>query len=111
MEPTECMIHIDFAENYVAKISREIQSMHFGASQNQITLHTGFFKTGTMESIQSFCGVSNSLQHDPASVCVFFNPVLVYIRESFPDVTTQHFVSDGPTTQYKQKGNFYLLST
>jgi len=111
MEHTECMIHIDFAENYVSKMSREIQTMHFGASLNQITLHTGFFKTGTMEIIQSFCGVSDSLQHDPSSIWAFLNPILKHIRDAFPTVTTIHFFSDGPTSQYKQKGNFFLLST
>ena len=39
---TECFIHIDFGENYVGKMSREIQSKRFGASQIQITLHTGY---------------------------------------------------------------------
>jgi hypothetical protein len=43
---TECFIHIDFAENYVGKMSREIQSKHFGASQIQITLHGRFWSNG-----------------------------------------------------------------
>jgi hypothetical protein len=29
----ECMIHIDFSENYVCKMSSEIQGIHFGASK------------------------------------------------------------------------------
>ena len=51
---TECFIHIYFAENYVWKMSREIQSKHFGVSQIQITLHTGYFITGTMDKVQFF---------------------------------------------------------
>ena len=41
MEDNEALVHIDFSENYIAKQSSAIQSAHFGASQNQITLHTG----------------------------------------------------------------------
>jgi hypothetical protein len=48
---TECFIHIYFAENYVWKMSREIQSKHVGVSQIQITLHTGDFITGTMDKV------------------------------------------------------------
>ena len=38
---TECTIHIDFSENYTCGCSREIQSIIFGASHQQATLHTG----------------------------------------------------------------------
>ncbi|KAK6183523.1 hypothetical protein SNE40_010993 [Patella caerulea] len=108
---TQCFIHIDFAENFVGKMSSEIQSMHFGASQSQITLHTGYYIVGGMAHPVSFCGLSDSLQHDPASVWAFLKPVLTEIRNTHPSVNSLEFYSDGPTTQYKQKKNFYLFST
>lgn len=37
----EALIQVDFYEDYECKLAREIQSMHFGASKKQITLHTG----------------------------------------------------------------------
>ena len=39
----EALILCDFSENYSCKMANEIQSMHFGASKHQITLHTGNF--------------------------------------------------------------------
>lgn len=33
----------DFSKNYEAKYHEEIQAVHFGASKNHITLHTGVF--------------------------------------------------------------------
>ena len=36
-------------------------------------------------------------------------PVLTDIRLKFPKVDTIHFWSDGPSKQYKNKNNFYLL--
>ncbi len=33
------------------------------------------------------------------------------IKAQHPAVTNLHFFGDGPTTQYRQKGNFFLLST
>ena len=36
----ECVLQVDFSENYACKANEEIQSMHFGASRAQVTLHT-----------------------------------------------------------------------
>ena len=86
------MVHTHwFVENYVGKMSRENQSKHFGASQTQITLHTCYLITWTMDKEQSFCGVSDILQYDPISVWAHLNPILKKIREEHPDVDTLHF--------------------
>ncbi|KAI4799878.1 hypothetical protein KUCAC02_016417, partial [Chaenocephalus aceratus] len=37
-------------------------------------------------------------------------PVLKDIKTKYPQVTTVHFWSDGPSKQYKNKKNFFLLS-
>ena len=51
----ECIIHIDFAENYLCKLNREIQSMHFGASKRQVSIHTGVYYIGPNGRANSFC--------------------------------------------------------
>lgn len=38
-------------------------------------------------------------------------PSLKELRTTNPQIETIHFISDGPLTQYRNKGNFYLLST
>jgi hypothetical protein len=111
MPPTECIIHVDFAENYNGKMAKEIQSMHFGASKPQISLHTGFYKVGSVSKSVSFCGVSDSLNHGPASIWAYLKPVLKEIKTDHPHVNYVHFYSDGAVTQYRQKSNFYLFST
>ena len=35
------IIHIEFSENYNFKYHGEIQSMHYSASQSQLSIHTG----------------------------------------------------------------------
>jgi hypothetical protein len=37
-------------------------------------------------------------------------PVLEYAKERFPRIDTIHFWTDGPTTQYRSKTNFFLFS-
>jgi len=46
LDEISCMIHIDFAENYLCQYNREIQSVHFGGSHKQTTLHTGVLYVG-----------------------------------------------------------------
>ena len=41
MGENECLIHIDFSENYECKFEKEVQSVHFGASKKQISLCGG----------------------------------------------------------------------
>lgn len=111
MGDNECLIHIDFSENYVAKLANAISSAHIGASQNQITLHTGVYYVGSSSTVNSFCGLSDSLEHGPAAIWEYINALIDDIKLHHPSVDTLHFYSDGPTTQYRQKGNFYKFST
>ena len=106
----DCIIHIDFAENYVAKLQREIQSSHFGASKSQITLHTGVYYVGPECKAKTFCSLSDCHDHSPSGIWAHLDPVLDKIQQEHPMVDTLHFISDGPKTQYRQKANFFLFS-
>lgn len=103
--------------------------MHFGASKPQITLHTGVLYHRLLEEHQvdltdgpcsstenqgphvtSFCTISSSLRHDACAVWAHFTPVLKMLKDNFPAIDTLHFHSDGPTTQYRNKTNFFLMT-
>ncbi|KAK6195199.1 hypothetical protein SNE40_000673 [Patella caerulea] len=53
---------------------------------------------------------SDSMQHGPAAIWQYLKPILSEISMTYPSVDCVHFFSDGPCSQYRQKGNFYLLS-
>ncbi len=109
LAPNDCMIHIDFSENYLGKSSREVQAAHFGASHRQVTLHTGVYFVGE-HTQETFCTVSDNTFHGPSAVWCHLRPILQKIRRTHPHVTTVHFFSDGPTSQYKQRKNFFLFA-
>lgn len=88
----------------------EIQSVHFGGSHQQATLHTGVLYN-TEQTPIPFCSISSSRRHDPPAIWAHLEPVLEMVKTRYPIVERLHFFSDGQATQYKQKGNFYLLST
>ncbi|XP_069109737.1 uncharacterized protein [Argopecten irradians] len=108
LSPNECIIHIDFSENFACKLTDEVQSMHFGASRNQVSLHTGVFYEYSKKP-SSFCTMSACTRHDPTAIWAHLDPILREIRETNQNIDTVHFVSDGPTTQYRSKKNFYLM--
>lgn len=113
MGDNDAYVLIDFSQNWICKYAEEIQSVHFGASQRQISLQTGGFyirdDSGKLV-FESFASISDCVRHDAAAVWALLKPVIAKILELKPGLRTIHFQSDGPTTQYKNKTNFFLLN-
>lgn len=105
----EAVLHVDFSENYACKLNTEVQAFHFGGSRQQATIHTAVLYT--VHGTKSYATLSDSLRHDERAVWAHLEPILGELRETFPQITTLHIQSDGPVTQYRNKNNFYLLST
>ena len=103
-------VHVDYSENYSCKYSKEIKETHFGKGNEQVTLHTGvtYLSRGRVEA---FASLSACLQHDAVATWAHLDPVLRNIREKYPDAKHIHFISDGPTSQYRNRTFFYLAST
>ena len=104
---SEALIHIDFAENWSTKLASEIMSKHFGASQVQVTMHNGVAYLPNGEQF-SFSTLSDSNRHDACAIWAYLDPVLRDLREQ--KVTTLLVNSDGPTTQYRNRTNFFLMN-
>ncbi len=108
MGANECLIHIDFAENYVGKSPGEVQSTHYGASQHQITLHTGVYYIGGDENPHAFCSVSDSLHHGPAAIWTHLKPVLDDIQNDHA-INIVHFLVMGPLSNIGRREIFTFL--
>lgn len=108
LKQNEVAIHIDFSENYNCKMAEEVQGHHFGASRNQITLHTGVLYFANQSRV-SFSSVSDDNQHNPAAIWAHLMPIFSMVKETDSRVNTVHIFSDGPFSQYRQKENFYLF--
>ena len=104
----ECTIIVDFSENYTTQQNRAVQSAHFGASNNQPTLHTGVVYTRGATS--SFCSISDCTRHDPAAICAHMEPVINWVKEENPGIRSIDMWSDGPVTQCRNKKHFLLFS-
>lgn len=103
----EILIHIDFSENYSCKHASEPQSVHYGASRQQISLHTGVVYSKLEK--KSFGTISESLQHDAKAVLAHLVPILSEFLKTYDKVDTLHFLSDGPSNQYRNKTMFTII--
>lgn len=107
----EVLVHIDFSENYQAKYTTEAQSVHFGASKEQISLHTGviyFKKYDKLEKL-CFCSASSCLRHDASAIYAHLMCVLGKFVKDHP-IRVLHMLSDGQSNQYRNKKMMYLFS-
>lgn len=102
------IIHVDFSESWNCRYASEVQACHFGQNLPQLNLHTGMYYTKGKKA--AFCTVSESKRQDAAAIWTYMEPILKDVRTKFPWVTTVHFWSDGPSKQYKNRKNFFLLS-
>ncbi|CAH0398775.1 unnamed protein product [Chilo suppressalis] len=110
----ETILHIDFLENYAIKFAKEVQALHFGGSRSQIALHTAVvythnFQSGRVEPI-SVCAVSDCVRHDASAIWAHLTPLIQLALEKNPFTTTLHFLSDSPSSQYRNKFIFYMIS-
>ena len=111
---SEAIIHVDFSENYSLKYAEEVQSFHFGGSRQQVSLHTSViythdFSLGAVRPI-SVCTISKCVRHDVAAIWAHLIPLIKQAMESNPFITTLHFLSDSPVSQYRNKYMFYVIS-
>jgi hypothetical protein len=107
LKSNECVVLVDFSENYAAKYATEIQAVHFGASRSQVTLHTGVYYTAGLKT--SFCTVSEINRHDPSAIWAHLKPILTDIQKKHIGIDTIHFISDSPSTQYRSVKNLFLM--
>lgn len=104
----ESVALMDFSQNYLCKYNTEVHSVHFGASRQQVTLHTGMLYTSSVK--HGFATASESLRHDSQAVLAHLFDVFDHFLLDLPFINTIHFKSDGPTTQYKNKNIFFLIT-
>lgn len=114
LKTNEVLVHMDFSENYNLKYNEEVQSFHFGGSRNQASLHTSILYYCVEKDLGTkqipFCTISESRRHDSVSICAHLKPLISEILKIVPDLETIHFLSDGPSSQYRNRKMFVLAA-
>lgn len=106
----EVFIWMDFAENFTCSAVEEVQSAYW--NPQMVTLHTMgiYFPKGPVwshKSIVTYQMYFNIMQqwYTASSKCL-----IPFIRIQYPELKTIHYLTDSPTSQYRNKTIFQLLS-
>ncbi|WAQ96198.1 hypothetical protein MAR_028888, partial [Mya arenaria] len=89
---------------------RELKNMKDNLNESGCTafsLHT--VVVYVKDKTKSYCTISDNTQHGPGAIWAHMQPILKSLKADHPNVKNVQFVSDGPSTQYKSKNNFYLF--
>ncbi|XP_061183299.1 uncharacterized protein LOC133191568 [Saccostrea echinata] len=98
------VIQMDFAENYTCKSLEEVQSAYF--NQTCVTLHPMVVYYPNSENTiehKSIIVVSDEMGHNSTTVLTFIDKIMPIIKNIDPDVSTIHYWTDSPTSQYRNK--------
>lgn len=105
------LVQMDFSENYNCQTMEEIQSAYWNSSM--VTLHpTIIYYKNTSGNLchKSLVFVSEVLHHNAAMVSAIVNDVVGISKEYVTDLKQVHFWTDSPSSQYRNKSVFDLIS-
>ena len=98
------LLQVDFSENASLQQQDEIQSVHW--THGQATLFTAFawIDDKTTESIVL---IPDQLQHTKLGVYSYMSYIFFFFKSKYPNIDEIHVISDGASSQFKQR---YLFS-
>ena len=107
----ECLIHLDFAENYSFVVQDAVQSFYWTNSQSTIHPVCAYYldESGNLTH-KSFCIISDHLIHDTNAVHTFLAELIPQLRTLVGILTKIYYFSNGGPAHYKNKYNFANLS-
>jgi hypothetical protein len=107
----ECLIHLDFAENYSFVIQEEVQSYHWTNAQATIHPLCIYNRDAGKLMMKTYCIISDYLNHDATSVNVFLSEVITDLKRHVSELRKIYYLSDGGPAHYKNRFNFANLSS
>ena len=105
----ECIVILDFAENYSFIVQDAAQGFHWDNSQ--VTLHpfASYYQKEDSMCKLSLYVVSDCMRHNTVTVFAFQHAVIPYLKSEIPTLNLIHYFSDGAASQYKNFKNFANL--
>ena len=103
-------IHMDFEEDYRCRSRDEIQSAYW--SPTQVTIHSvvTYYKVYNKLKHQSYVFISNETRHDAKFVFALITTFLPKLKEFRTQLEYVHYWTDSPTSQYRNKTIFKIIS-
>ena len=102
------VLQMDSSENYSCSSADEIQSGYW--NKTQVTLHpiVAYFKHDGKAQHKSFVVVSDEVGHNTNTVIAIITKIVPEINALDEEVSHIHYVTDRPTSQYRNKIMFLI---
>ncbi|MES9884689.1 MAG: hypothetical protein ABW185_27915 [Sedimenticola sp.] len=107
----EVVVQMDFAENFVCQSADEIQSAYWNSTS--VTLHPVVVYRKSDDGMiehKSYVFVSDVNQHNARAVVAIIQKLVPLIEADFPTTTKLHYWTDSPTSQYRNRYVFDILT-
>lgn len=105
----EAIVLADFAENYTFVVQDEAQGHHWVNRQATVHPFVYYLKEDGKVKSKCFCVISDTKEHDTATVHCFQHHLINTIKEKHSHIEKLIYFSDGASSQYKNKKNFTNL--
>ena len=110
MSASECIIILDFAENYTFMIQDAIQPFHFSNTQASIHPFVIYYKQDGTLKYKSLACISDMLQDDMHKGYRFQKAIIFnVVKKDLPQIEKVIYFSDGCSEQYKNQKHFANL--
>ena len=105
------MCQMDFAENYSCSHADEVQSAYF--DKGSVILHpvVTYYKDADKNlKHTSRVYISDTPSHTSGTVFAFMKQITDHVKSEYPGVKCIHYVTDSPTSQYRNQYTMYMTA-
>ncbi|KAK3602406.1 hypothetical protein CHS0354_027182 [Potamilus streckersoni] len=101
--------------NHVKRVKvhyQEMRNLRENVPENEVILHTMvvYCPKSQGQRLQSFVGVSDVLCHNATVVYTILKKLITMLQSTYPSIKTIHYLTDSPTSQYRNKTIFKILA-
>lgn len=105
------VLQVDFSENYTCTSYEEVQSAFWNKSMVTIHPMVAYYRNTANQLLhKSFAIISDELSHNASAVLAFIQHIIPILKELIPDMIFIHYISDSPTSQYRNKYMFNVIA-
>lgn len=109
LKPNECIVMIDYSENYAFVVQNAIAGFHWNNDQATIYTVMIYYTENNEMKKKSLCIISDYLDHNANGVYIFNKMICNFVKSFMSSPEKFYYFSDGAPSQYKNFKNFINL--
>ena len=106
----ECIVQMDYAENFGIRFYNEITEVYYNNQQITIFPMVVYTKEQGKLCHRSYVGITDDTNHTAPTSFSFISCLVTRIRVTNPSIETIHFITDSPTSQFRNRTIAHLVS-